>query len=219
MKVKICGLTSLDEALAAADAGADLLGFNFYPPSPRYLETWACREIVAGLRSRDCRSIMVGVFVNAPPETIRQTMELCQLNLAQLSGDEPVGDIRALNGLAYKALRPGALDEARDMAARYARPAAPALLVDAPHPQLFGGTGRTGDWPAARALARDYPLLLAGGLNPGNVAQAVREVQPWGVDVASGVESSPGKKDIEKLRAFIQVARAAQEAFPHVRTS
>lgn len=219
MKVKICGLTSLDEALAATEAGADLLGFNFYPPSPRYVETQACREIVAGLRRCGCRAILVGVFVNAPPESVRRTLDDCQLDLAQLSGDEAEGDVRALDGRAFKAIRPRSLAAARDLAARYARREAPALLVDAHHPDLFGGTGQTGDWPAAHALAADYPLLLAGGLNPENVAQAIRTAGPWGVDVASGVESSPGVKDIKKLRAFIQAARAAQEELSYVRTS
>jgi phosphoribosylanthranilate isomerase len=211
MKVKICGLTNLDEALAATETGADLLGFNFYPPSPRYIETRACQEIVAELRRQGCRAIMVGVFVNTSSASIRQTMQICALDLAQLSGNEPASQLKALNGRAFKALRPRTLKEARDTAVRYARPAAPALLVDAHHADLFGGTGRTGDWPAARALAAIYPLLLAGGLNADNVARAIREVRPWGVDVASGVESSPGRKDIFKLRAFISAARQAQE--------
>lgn len=211
MKVKICGLTHLDEALAAAEAGADLLGFNFYPPSPRFIETQVCREIVAELYRRGCRATMVGVFVNASPASIQQTMQICALDLAQLSGNEPPSLLKALGRRAFKALRPRTIQEARDMAVRYARPAAPALLLDAHHPELFGGTGRTGDWQAARRLATNYPLLLAGGLNPDNVAQAIREVQPWGVDVASGVESSPGHKDIDKLRAFILAARQAQE--------
>jgi phosphoribosylanthranilate isomerase len=211
VKVKICGLTNLDEALAAVEAGADLLGFNFYPPSPRYVEVQVCQEMVAELRRRGCRATMVGVFVNASPASIRQTMQICHLDLAQLSGDEPPSHLEALTGLAFKALRPRTITAARDMAVRYARPAAPALLVDAHHPDLFGGTGRTGDWPAARDLATNYPLLLAGGLNPDNVERAIREVRPWGVDVASGVESSPGRKDVYKLSAFISAARQAQE--------
>jgi phosphoribosylanthranilate isomerase len=211
MKVKICGLTNLDEALAATEAGADLLGFNFYPPSPRFIEIQVCREMVTELRHQGCRATMVGVFVNASPEGIRQTLQFCGLDLAQLSGNEPPSHLKALDGQAFKALRPRAIAAARDMAVRYARRAAPALLIDAPHPELFGGTGRTGDWPAARTLAEDYPLLLAGGLKPENVAQAIRAVRPWGVDVASGVESSPGRKDITKMRAFISAARQAQE--------
>ncbi|MEJ2709465.1 MAG: phosphoribosylanthranilate isomerase [Anaerolineales bacterium] len=211
MKVKICGMTDREEALAAVEAGADLLGFNFYPPSPRFIETQVCREIVAELRRRGCQATMVGVFVNASPESIRQTLQICHLDLAQLSGNEPVSQLKALNGRGFKALRPRTIQAARDMALRFARPAAPALLLDAHHPELFGGTGRTGDWPAARTLAEDYPLLLAGGLKPENVAQAIRAVRPWGVDVASGVESSPGRKDITKMRAFISAARQAQE--------
>jgi len=211
MKIKICGLTNLDEALAAAEAGADLLGFNFYPPSPRFIEPQVCREMVAELRRWGCRSIMVGVFVNAPPDRVRQTLQFCGLDLAQLSGDEPAGHVEALEGRAFKALRPRTLQAAREMAMRYARPSAPALLVDAHHPALFGGTGLTGNWPAAGALAATYPLLLAGGLNPDNVVQAIHEVRPWGVDVASGVESSPGCKDVAKMRAFISSARQAQK--------
>jgi phosphoribosylanthranilate isomerase len=210
MKVKICGLTNLDEALAAAEAGADLLGFNFYPPSPRYVAPQVCREMVAELRRRGCPAILVGVFVNEPPDQVRQTLQFCGLDLAQLSGDEPPSQLKKLDGSAFKAVRPRSLPAAREMAVQYARSTAPALLVDAHHPALFGGTGRTGDWPAASALADDYPLLLAGGLTPDNVSQAIREVHPWGVDVASGVESSPGRKDIGKMRAFIAAAKQAQ---------
>ncbi len=205
--VKICGITSLEDALAAAAAGAELLGFNFYPKSPRYLTPGACAQIVSGLRGQGVRLTGVGVFVNAPVELIATVLDSCGLDLAQLSGDEPVEHVQALAPRAYKALRPTDLPTALEQAQQMARPAAPALLVDAHRPGEYGGTGQTGDWPTARALAAGYPLLLAGGLTPDNVARAVTEVQPWGVDVASGVESAPGIKDPGRMQAFIRAVR------------
>jgi phosphoribosylanthranilate isomerase len=122
----------------------------------------------------------------------------------------------AVRGRAYKALRPRTIKEARGLARRYALPPRfrdggrfPAFLIDAYHPQRRGGTGVTGDWDLASSLAGQYPLLLAGGLTPANVTQAVRSVQPWGMDVASGVEESPGQKDHAALRAFVEAVKAA----------
>jgi phosphoribosylanthranilate isomerase len=157
----------------------------------------------------------VGVFVNAPPELIATVLDSCGLDLAQLSGDEPAEHIHSLAPRAYKALRPTNLLTAQEQAGQMARLAAPALLVDAFRPGEYGGTGLTGDWPIARALATSYPLLLAGGLTPENVSRAVIEVQPWGVDVASGVESAPGIKDTSRMQAFIQaVRRSTKEMMP-----
>jgi phosphoribosylanthranilate isomerase len=206
--VKVCGLTSLDDALAAVEAGADMLGFNFYERSPRYVSPVACARIQAGLQAQGVRVTTVGVFVNAGEETIRTIMAGCNLDLAQLHGDEAPELLRALGDRAYKAIRPADLGAARELAARYVTPGSswsPVLLVDAARAGHYGGTGQVADWDLARALARE-PILLAGGLCPENVADAIRQVRPWGVDVASGVESAPGKKDRARMVAFVSAA-------------
>jgi phosphoribosylanthranilate isomerase len=144
----------------------------------------------------------VGVFVNAPAEEIRATIDTCGLNLAQLHGDEPADLVQSFHGRAYKAFR-GVPQNVMG----FAREGAPSLLIDASVKGSYGGTGTIADWSAAAELAIHYPILLAGGLTPENVAEAVRRVHPWGVDVASGVESSPGVKDPVKMRAFVQAVR------------
>jgi phosphoribosylanthranilate isomerase len=207
MQIKICGIIALDDALAAADAGADLLGFNFYPPSPRYIEPQACARLVAALRSRGIGITTVGVFVNAPPAEVAAILDACGLDLAQLHGDEPPEALTDLGGRAFKAIRPATPAEGEALAAAYARRVPPALLVDACHPGLFGGSGQAADWGLAAALAATHPILLAGGLRPDNVAAAIARVQPWGVDVASGVETSPGRKEPTKMVEFMRATR------------
>jgi phosphoribosylanthranilate isomerase len=200
-KIKICGIKTLTDALAAMEAGADLIGFNFYPKSPRYISVGRCRHIMSVMR-RYGHITYVGVFVNMSVEEIRATLETCGLSLAQLHGDETSHMMQSLNGSAFKAFRgiPENLDG-------FARHDAPALLIDASVKGAYGGTGVTADWKSAAELAKKYPLLLAGGLTPENVADAVREVRPWGVDVASGVESAPGEKDAAKMKAFVKAIR------------
>jgi phosphoribosylanthranilate isomerase len=200
-KIKICGIKTVDDALAAMNAGADLIGFNFYPRSPRYIDVGQCRDIMAVMRKYG-HITYVGVFVNASVDEVRATLETAALTLAQLHGDETSQMVRSLEGKAFKAFRgvPQSLDG-------FARNDAPALLVDASVKGLYGGSGETADWFAAVALAQQYPLLLAGGLTPENVAQAIQRVRPWGVDVASGVESAPGVKDLYKMKAFVQAVK------------
>lgn len=208
--VKICGVRTLDDALAAMDAGADVLGFNFYPPSPRYIDRAACAELVTRMSdARERLPQLAGVFVNEAPDTIRQILLACRLDYAQLSGDEPPEDLRRLDGRAFKAIRPSDAAHASELASRYAREAAPALLLDASKTGLYGGSGAVADWSIAAALAAEMPLMLAGGLTPENVAEAVRAVRPWGVDVASGVESAPGVKDARKMKLFVERTRAS----------
>jgi len=213
MRVKICGITTLDDALAAIEAEADMLGFNFYPPSPRCIEPAACAAMVAALRACGASTTMVGVFVNMPPDRVAAIMDECDLDLAQLSGDEPLSDLVMLGEWAFKGIRPRDAADAVALAARCAvRAAPPVLLIDASAGVgQFGGTGLIGDWDAAAAAAVAHPILLAGGLRPENVAAAIAAVQPWGVDVASGVESSPGRKDAAKMRAFVRAARGKQQ--------
>lgn len=194
----------MTDALAAMDAGADLIGFNFYRKSPRYIDVGRCRDIMSVMR-RHGHITYVGVFVNASVAEIRATMETCGLSLAQLHGDETSEMLNTLDGKAFKAFRgvPENLDG-------FARDEAPAVLVDAAVKGLYGGSGLTADWNEAAELAKQYPLLLAGGLNAENVAGAVRQVRPWGVDVASGVEFAPGQKDPSKMKAFVNAVRNAK---------
>jgi phosphoribosylanthranilate isomerase len=209
MIIKICGIKTLEIAQASVEAGADMLGFNFYPPSSRYITPEKCTEILSALIPGHASLVTVGIFVNEDPDRIREIMTTCKLDLAQLAGDETPQDLTALGGKALKAVRPCSLPEAEEQLRVFGRPTAPALLVDAHIKGAYGGTGETGDWALARQLAAQAPILLAGGLNPENVAAAVRAVDPWGVDVASGVESSPGVKDLAKILAFIAAARSA----------
>lgn len=217
-KIKICGIRSAENALAVARAGADMLGLNFYPKSPRYLAPEAASAIVRRLREAlgdDCPA-MVGVFVNASVDDIRDIVEQVGLDFAQLSGDESIDTLRALGGIAFKAIRPADEAAARADVGRFTdgftqNSKAPSILLDAFNPKLYGGTGETAGESIALAVKTVAPrLMLAGGLNPENVAERVRRISPWGVDVASGVEAgTPGIKDEGKARAFIEAVRAA----------
>lgn len=212
MKIKICGITNLDDAIAAVDAGADMLGFNFYPKSKRYISINECVEIQHGLVEREIDVITVGVFVNASYETIINTLDVCALNLVQLHGDEPPELLAELGEFAFKAIRPQSVDEALSALELYSQEdSARALLVDAYHPSEYGGSGTVGDWSLATELAVKAPILLAGGLAPDNVGEAVRQVNPWGVDVASGVEASPRSKSEALMKRFCEAARQASK--------
>jgi phosphoribosylanthranilate isomerase len=158
----------------------------------------------------------VGIFVNEAVETVENIMRQCDLDLAQLHGEEPPGLVAALNGRAFKAFRGIGERHAEYINARNPSPLTPkiiepAFLIDAYSSTHYGGTGHTADWRAAQPLAAQYPLFLAGGLTPENVAQAIQQVQPWGVDVASGVESAPGVKDQVKIELFVENAKRAGE--------
>lgn len=203
-RVKICGITNLEDARVATGAGADFLGFIFYPQSPRYVTPDQVREIVTQLRHPHPATI--GVFVNQRPEIVARTLTFCGLDYAQLHGAEPPAMVAALmeRGLrVIKALR------VRDGTARaeIERYRATAYLLDTYVPGQPGGTGHTFDWTLAVQAQGCGPLILAGGLTPDNVALAVRTVQPWGVDVSSGVEAAPGRKDPAQVRRFIAAAK------------
>jgi phosphoribosylanthranilate isomerase len=216
-RVKICGVTTVADALFCAEAGAALLGLNFYPPSPRFLPPEAARLITDELRRTlgpRC-PLLVGVFVNASAGEIAQAIEIAGLDAAQLSGDESPATVAALDRRAIKAIRPRTRAEALEQAALFAASMPgderlPSLLVDAYHKDLYGGTGEQAGREVAVAVRQQVPrLLLAGGLTPENVADRVRAIQPWGVDVASGVESGqPGIKDPAKVAAFIAAAQS-----------
>lgn len=204
--IKICGIKTLEDARVSVEAGADYLGFNFYPKSPRFIQPEACAAITAVLKNEHPAVRLVGVFVNSPMDEVRSIMDSCTLDLAQLHGDETAGFRAQLGMRAFKAFRGVPDGEAE----AFARTEAPAFLVDSSVKGAYGGTGTVADWRAAAELARKYPLLLAGGLRPENVAEAVRQVNPWGVDTASGVESIPGLKDEAKIKAFVAAVRQVE---------
>lgn len=199
LRWKVCGTTNSDDALAAVEAGADAIGFVFYSPSPRAVEPSAAAAIARRLPSEIWR---IGVFVDATVSEMSAVVDAVGLDFLQLSGDESPSLCSDLTRHAFKALRlrPGTgAEEALELAERYSDC---TLLVDAVSGGLYGGSGRVADWNAAAALAQRHRLMLAGGLTAHSVREAVETVRPWAVDVASGVESRPGIKDHEKLRAF-----------------
>lgn len=211
--IKICGIKTLKDALAAIEAGADYLGFNFYPKSVRFIEKSACAEITSVLKREYPQIKLVGVFVNLSVQEIKHILQTCRLDLAQLHGDETPEMVAAFHGKAFKALRLSAESvetSVYPLLKSVSESASPALLVDAAVKGVYGGSGVTADWTAAAELAKKYPLLLAGGLTRENVADAVRQVQPWGVDVASGVESAPGEKDAAKMAQFVKEVKRAE---------
>ena len=215
VKVKICGITTLSDALAAAGAGADLLGLNFFRNSPRFIETEAAALIAAELRAAlgaDC-PLLVGLFVNEALGRISTTMEAVGFKAVQLSGDESPELLRELRRTAYKAIRPQSPVEAASDAALFDLlgpddERLPSLLVDAFHPGLYGGTGATTPAEVFGAV-KGQRVMLAGGLTPDNVGERAEQLQPWGVDVASGVEfeGQPGRKDPAKMRAFVDAVK------------
>jgi len=213
-KIKICGIKTVYDALAAIDSGADYLGFNFYPKSVRFIQKDVCSQITSVLKREHPYIKLVGVFVNSSVEEVNDILDSCSLDLAQLHGDETVEVLVQLDGKAFKAIRLSTDSETDSWTitdfAESRQGIAPVILVDAAVKGIYGGSGVTANWNSAAELAKKYPLLLAGGLTPENVAEAVGRVKPWGVDVASGVESVPGEKDASKMKAFVQAVRDSQ---------
>ncbi|RME13208.1 MAG: phosphoribosylanthranilate isomerase [Ardenticatenia bacterium] len=223
--IKICGLTNEDDALAAAEAGADFLGFVFYPKSPRYVTPETVARIVETVRATYGADAprFVGVFVDETPERVRAILDTAGLDLAQLHGSEPPAEVRMLAPRAFKAIRPQTRGDAEATTAAYAHVIPreahlPQFLMDAYHPWEVGGTGIVADWAVGLVLARSYRLLLAGGLTPETVGAAIARVQPWGVDVSSGVEREKGRKDHARLRAFVEAVRTANVALAEQQT-
>jgi phosphoribosylanthranilate isomerase len=206
VRVKICGITSTADAQAAIEAGANLLGFNFYPKSPRHIAEGKAAEIRAGLPKR---VKVVGIFVNRLPADVIMLRSSLKLDAVQLHGDETPETVAEIAPVVQviKAFRvepefPLTILEQYSQAFAY--------LFDAAHTGQYGGTGRATDWDVARRASLKHRIILAGGLKVENVAAAVRIVRPYGIDVASGVESSPGRKDHGLLREFIQEVRRAE---------
>lgn len=199
-RVKICGITNREDALQAVASGADALGFVFYRKSPRCVCPETVRTIVSALPPL---VTTVGLFVNESPDKIREIMTSCRLDRAQLHGDETPQQCSLAPLRVIKALR------VRDaISLVQAEAYSNDLLLDAWSDQAYGGTGHTFDWTLARQLAARRPIILAGGLRPDNVKQAIAAVQPYAVDVSSGVESSPGQKDYQKMAEFIRQVRS-----------
>jgi phosphoribosylanthranilate isomerase len=198
MMVKVCGITRLQDAATACELGAAAVGFIFWPNSPRFIDPYRARAIVRALPPF---VTPVGVFVNQPVEYVNGVASLVRLGAVQLHGDEDATFIGQVSRPVIKAVSNGLLDAA------HAWPRDAVLLVDAHDPERRGGTGMTADWNAAAALARRRRVLLAGGLTVDNVADAVARVQPFGIDVSSGVEAAPGVKDRDRMEAFFRVLR------------
>lgn len=199
-KVKICGITNLEDAEAAMDAGADLLGFNFYPESLRYIEPQKAQKIISKLPAF---MDIVGLFVNAAYETIRQIMEQCSLNWLQLHGDEQPEFCQSLDSLHLSTIKAIRVKDYSDIkkAELYFTD---AVLLDAFDPQKYGGTGLRFDWNIIGHINKR--IFLAGGINPDNVVEAVK-LGVYGIDICSGVESQPGKKDHKKLKQLFENIR------------
>ena len=209
VQVKICGIKTPQAAQVAVESGASLIGLVFYGPSPRFLTLQAADELVAAVALLKKRPAQVGLFVNVPTAELAQAADRYRLDYLQLSGDESVADVIEAARIrpVIKTVRLTGPDDL-EKAAQFGDLPDVTLLLDTPKAGMYGGTGEVGNWEVARTLAKHYRVLLAGGLNPANVAQAVRAVQPWGVDVSSGVEQdgAPGSKDLTKIRLFCREA-------------
>lgn len=210
VRIKICGVTTPEDAVDAVEAGADALGLNFYPPSPRFLTPERAEELV---RALPAWTVTVGVFVGESAATIRATALRFGLRAVQTYSEEPVTAdfFPAAQIPAFRVRNTETLTVARHFV-QSVRPA--AILVDSYVPGEPGGTGHRAPWDLLAGFDAGVPLILAGGLTPDNVAEAIRLVRPWGVDVASGVESAPGRKDPGRVRAFIQAVRSVDS--PHL---
>lgn len=202
--VKVCGITEQRDALEAVHLGVDAIGFNFWPASPRYIEPAAARRIVERLPVLVHK---VGVFVDAPLIAILDTVREAGLTAVQFHGDELPQTCAAIGAIPWmKAIRVGP-DFDPGILAEYA---CNTFLLDGHSPAAPGGTGTTFEWRRARALSVYGRILIAGGLDPTNVGLAIEDARPWGVDVASGIEFAPGKKDLDRLELFVSAVRRAE---------
>ncbi|NKB82382.1 MAG: phosphoribosylanthranilate isomerase [Nitrospirales bacterium] len=204
MKIKICGITNSEDAQAAVEAGADAIGFVFYKNSPRFVAPKIAKQIIAQLPPF---VLPVGVFVNEAIETTRNLIDECGLVLAQLHGDETPSYCETLARPLLRGIRLRDHGSFLSMAEYQGRFNVKGFVIDAFSDTAYGGTGKVVDWNLAAKAAKSLPILLAGGLTPENVQDAIHCVQPYGVDVSSGVEVHPGKKDPAKILAFIHAVR------------
>jgi len=205
IKVKICGMTQLKDALFAVEQGVDAVGFIFYKKSPRAVTMKTVREIITKLPPL---VDTVGVFVNESAERLNKIADYCGLDLVQLHGEESPAFCRKIHRRVIKAFRVKDLLSIKQLE----KFPVSGFLLDTFSDDLHGGTGKTFDWNLALPAKKMGPVILAGGLTPRNILQAVRQVRPYGVDVCSGVEKSPGIKDLEKVRAFLKNIRSGSKS-------
>jgi phosphoribosylanthranilate isomerase len=204
VRVKICGITNLEDALSAVASGADALGFVFFQESPRYVPYNDAASII---RKLPPFITTIGVFVNEKPEQIEKITSLTGIDVIQLHGDEPPSQC-SLSKRVIKAIRVKSL-ESLDSVIHYQGKIS-AFLLDTYAPTVFGGTGRIFNWDIASYAKQFGRIILAGGLTPDNIAEAMKQVMPYGVDVSSGVEAKKGKKDHAKMKLFIERAKGVQ---------
>lgn len=204
VRIKYCGITNVEDALAAIDLGVDALGFVFHPPSPRYVAPERARAIIAALPPLVCK---VGLFVNHEPDAVREIAAMTGIDLVQYHGDETPAICAGSPRAWIKALRVRVDTDLAACAREYA--GAAALLVDSWDAQVYGGSGRTFDWSLLPGQFT-RPLILAGGLTPDNVADAIRRIHPYAVDVSGGIEASKGRKDREKMHRFVTEVRKVE---------
>ena len=198
-QIKICGITNIEDALCAAGSRADAVGFIFHRKSPRYVAPLRVREIMAVLPAT---MVTVGVFVNHDADEVKRTIGKCGLDLIQLHGDESPEYCRQFPPeRIIKAVSPRTPEELRALDAYDVR----AFLVDARDPERYGGTGKRADWELAARLGKTHPIILAGGLNEDNIGEALAVVNPWAVDINSGIERAPGIKDHDRLRRIVEM--------------
>jgi len=203
-EIKVCGITNLEDASFAAECGADALGFIFYSRSPRYVAPERAKKIIEKLPDRVAK---VGVFVNQELQKVKKTVEFCDLDLVQLHGDESPEYCRQFpSSLLIKAFSSRRASDLRGLRNYPVR----AIVVDTYDPLRYGGTGKRSNWRLAVKVKETHSLILAGGLNTGNIREAIDIVAPHAVDINSGVESSPGRKDHKKVRAIIEIVRSME---------
>jgi len=211
IKIKICGIKTREQALAVAQAGADFIGMVF-AQSPRQVTPGIAAGITAALKKERPGVEAVGVFVNTDAGTVNRTSEVCRLDRVQLSGDEPWEYCREIEKPILKVMRvnrynpSGKIIKDIEYGLKLLKGRQITIMLDTSAGGRYGGTGETFDWELAQPIARRFPVIIAGGLTPGNVPKAIRTISPWGVDVSSGVETK-GVKDLEKIKKFIEAVR------------
>ncbi len=204
IKIKICGITNPDDAILSAKLGADALGFIFYKKSPRYISPVDAKAIIKRLPPFVSS---VGIFVNESRDSVIEIATECSLTAVQLSGDETRDFFMSLPFQVIKAVR---VKDASSLGVIRSYDPGATILLDSFVPGTYGGTGTSFDWQLVGGYLNDYHIIMAGGLRPENVSDMLRELRPYGIDVSSGVEQSPGKKDPEKLRSFVRNVKKAE---------
>lgn len=214
-KIKICGIKTEEQAIAAAEAGADFIGLVF-AQSRRQITAAQAEKIVTALKKNGAKTETIGVFVNARAGTVNRVVEKCQLDRVQLSGDEPWEYCRKIKKPIVKVMRVSRNKRSEQVykdleyGTKLLKDHRLTFLLDSNARERYGGTGMTFDWKLAVPIARKFPVIIAGGLNPDNVAKAVKLISPWGVDVSTGVETR-GIKDIDKIKKFIEAVKEADK--------